>query len=123
MALRAADRHDVLACARRPVERLVLEQDDGDVDLPLRIVADPAAAVPADWVMLCTKAHQTASAAPWLARLCGPDTRVAVLQNGIDHAARTSPYANSARVGTCHRLLQRGTDRSRPGAVAPGGRP
>lgn len=98
MALRAADRHDVLACARRPVERLVLEQDDGDVDLPLRIVADPAAAVPADWVMLCTKAHQTASAAPWLARLCGPDTRVAVLQNGIDHAARTSPYANSARV-------------------------
>ena len=37
-------------------------------------------------------------AAPWLARLCTPQTRVAVLQNGIDHVARVAPLANGAAV-------------------------
>jgi 2-dehydropantoate 2-reductase len=98
MLLRAADRHEVIACTRRPLGTLVLERDDGVVDLPLRAVSTPADVDRVDWVMLCTKAHHTASAAPWLARLCGPGTRVAVLQNGIDHAARTAPHAGGATV-------------------------
>jgi 2-dehydropantoate 2-reductase len=48
--------------------------------------------------MLCTKAHHTASTAPWLERLCGPGTRVAVFQNGIGHAERTGPFAGVARI-------------------------
>jgi len=98
MALRAAGVHDVLACARRPVERLVLERDGAEVHLPLRVVTEPADAGPADWVMLCTKAHHTPDAAPWLARLCAAGTRIAVLQNGIDHAARTAPFAGDAAI-------------------------
>ena len=38
MSLRAADRHDVAACARRPIGRMVLERAEGIVDLPLRAV-------------------------------------------------------------------------------------
>ena len=53
---------------------------------------------PVDWVLLCTKTHATASAAPWLKRLCTPATRVAVLQNGIDHVARVAPLAGGATV-------------------------
>ena len=49
-------------------------------------------------MLLCTKTHQTAAAAPWLKRLCTPSTRVAVLQNGIDHVARVAPLANGATV-------------------------
>jgi 2-dehydropantoate 2-reductase len=98
MSLRAADRHDVVACARRPIERLVLERAEEVVDLPLRSVTTPAQVDRVDWVMLCTKAHHTPSTAPWLARLCGPQTRVAVLQNGIDHVARVAPYAGGATV-------------------------
>jgi 2-dehydropantoate 2-reductase len=49
-------------------------------------------------VLLCTKTHQTPSAAPWLARLCAPRTRVAVLQNGIGHVERVAPLANGAAV-------------------------
>ena len=98
MALRSADRHDVVACARRKLDRLVLERDEDIVDLPLRIVTAPEELAPADWVMLCTKAHDTPSAAPWLARLCGPHTRVAVLQNGIEHTPRTAPYVGGAAV-------------------------
>jgi 2-dehydropantoate 2-reductase len=90
--LRDADRHDVVACVRRPVERLTVERPEGTVEVPLRAISDPQAATAVDWVVLATKAHHTASAAPWLARLCGPSTRVAVLQNGIDHAARVAPF-------------------------------
>ncbi|RAI45583.1 2-dehydropantoate 2-reductase [Rhodoplanes roseus] len=93
-----AGHHDVVACVRRPLERLTAERPDGTIVVPLRSLADPAAATPVDWVLLCTKAHETASAAPWLARLCGPGTRVAVLQNGIHQARRVGPFAGAARV-------------------------
>jgi 2-dehydropantoate 2-reductase len=55
-------------------------------------------AEPHDWVLLCTKAQDTASSEPWLHRLCGPNTRVAVLQNGIGHAERLAPFVDPARV-------------------------
>jgi 2-dehydropantoate 2-reductase len=94
----AAGRHNVFACMRRPIDRLTLEQPDRTVELPLAALAEPSQARPADWVLLCTKTQQTEAAAPWLARLCGPQTRVAVLQNGIDHAARVAPYTGGATV-------------------------
>jgi 2-dehydropantoate 2-reductase len=96
--LAAAGRHEVVACVRQPIARLTLEVPAGPVELPLRTLADPAEAAPADWVLLCTKAHHTQAAAPWLTRLCGPSTRVAVLQNGIDHVARVAPLAGAAAV-------------------------
>jgi len=96
--LAAAGRHDVIACMRRPIERLTLEQPGGTVEVRLRALTDPAQAEPADWVLLCTKTHQTESAAAWLHRLCTPSTRVAVLQNGIGHVARVAPLANGAMV-------------------------
>jgi 2-dehydropantoate 2-reductase len=100
--LAQADRHDVIACTRSPLGRLTLERQDGPtvrvLELPLHSLVDPAAATPVDWVLLCTKAHQTESAGAWLARLCTPHTRVAALQNGIDHVARAGPLANGATV-------------------------
>jgi 2-dehydropantoate 2-reductase len=94
--LQHAVRHDVTVCARRPLANLTLEHDDGAVELPLRTLIDPADAQPVDWVLLCTKAHETASTGPWLQKLCSPATRVAVLQNGIGHVERVAPLANGA---------------------------
>src|ERR1700732_894800 len=94
----ATDRYDVVACLRKPIERLTLDAPDGTVELPLTTLTDPTQAKPADWVLLCTKTHATASAAPWLKRLCAPATRVAVLQNGIDHVASVAPLAEGATV-------------------------
>jgi 2-dehydropantoate 2-reductase len=95
-------RHDVVACVRKPIARFTLERPHGAemiaVDLPLRTLTDPLQAEPADWVLLCTKSHQTASAAPWLSRLCTPATRVAVLQNGMGHVERVAPLAGGAEV-------------------------
>ncbi|HEY9267731.1 MAG TPA: oxidoreductase [Mycobacterium sp.] len=47
---------------------------------------------PADVVFLAVKATQIDAAAPWLATLCGPDTVVCVLQNGVEQIAMISPY-------------------------------
>jgi 2-dehydropantoate 2-reductase len=97
-SLAAAASHDVVACVRQPIARLTLERPEGVVEPPLTVLSDPAQAAPADWVLLCTKAHQTAAAAPWLERLCTPVTFVAVMQNGIDHVARVRPLVKGATV-------------------------
>jgi 2-dehydropantoate 2-reductase len=97
-SLAAAGRHDIFACTRQPIARFTLERPEGAVEPPLRNLTDPAQAEPVDWVLLCTKTHQTAAAAPWLARLCAAPTRVAVLQNGIDHVARVAPLADGASI-------------------------
>ncbi len=97
-SLAAAGRHDVIACARQPIARFTLERAEGAVEAPLHVLTDPAQAKPVDWVLVCTKTHQTAAAGPWLARLCTPATRVAVLQNGIDHVARVEPLARGASI-------------------------
>ena len=60
--------------------------------------ANPDRLSPVDWVLLCTKAHQVEGAKHWLYRLIGPDTRVAVMQNGVDHADRVSGFAPAERV-------------------------
>ena len=96
--LAATGRHSVIACARRPIERVVIEAPNEAVEVPLQAITDPEQAEPVDWVLLCTKAHQTPSAAQWLARLCRRSTRVAVLQNGIGQAARTAPFVGEAAV-------------------------
>jgi 2-dehydropantoate 2-reductase len=97
-ALCATDRHDIVACVRRPLTHLVVERGEDITDVPLRALTDPADATPVDWVLLATKAHEAQSAAPWLARLCGPHTRVAVLQNGIRQKERLKPLVGSATV-------------------------
>jgi 2-dehydropantoate 2-reductase len=94
----AVGRHDLVACVRRPVERLVVERPEGTIETDIRALTDPAQAEPTDWVLLCTKAQDTSASAPWLDRLCGPDTRVAVLQNGIGHAERLAPFVGQATI-------------------------
>jgi len=89
-------RHTVVACARRPLDRLTVELPEGTIDVALNALTDPGEAAPVDWVLLCTKAHETASAGPWLERLWRPSTHVAVMQKGIEHAARIAPWTGGA---------------------------
>ncbi|MCO6414745.1 2-dehydropantoate 2-reductase [Siccirubricoccus sp. KC 17139] len=97
-ALHLAGRHDVLACVRRPPGPLAFRHPDGVTPVALRCLADPAEAGPVDWILLCTKAQDTAAAGAWLRRLTGPATRVAVLQNGLGHAERVRPFSGEAPV-------------------------
>src|SRR5258708_17383062 len=69
--LRAADRHDVIACVRQPINHLHLERPEGNVEGSPRALANPAHATPVDWVLVCTKAQHASSAPPCRARLLG----------------------------------------------------
>src|SRR5262245_42377341 len=97
-SLQRAGRHDVLVCARRPITDMTFEESDATTQIPIRSAIDPEEAAPVDWVLLCTKAHDTPSTRPWLARLCRAGTRVAVLQNGIDQETRVAPLVGEATV-------------------------
>jgi 2-dehydropantoate 2-reductase len=82
----------VTVCARTAFDHLEVETPTGTIRATPRIVTDPSDASPVDWVLITTKAYDAASAARWLPSLCRPDTRVVVLQNGVEHVDRFSPY-------------------------------
>jgi 2-dehydropantoate 2-reductase len=99
-AVQAAGGHQLVLCARRPLERITVEKPDGvEVAIDAPVLTDAAGVdLVADWVLLAVKAHQTQGAAPWLNALCGAGTIVAVLQNGIDHVERVGRLAGDATV-------------------------
>lgn len=83
-----AQSHDVTLCARSPLDDLEVETPEGLIRAAPHILTDPAAAQPVDWVLAATKTYDAAGAAAWLPGLMTPTTRLAVLQNGVEHRAR-----------------------------------
>ena len=90
--------HDVTVCARTPFDRLEVETPGGEIVASPRVITDPADARPVDWVLIATKAYDAAGAAQWLPGLCGKDTPVVVLQNGVEHVERFAPYVSVERL-------------------------
>ena len=85
--------HRPTLCVRSAFDTLRIDEkgEVRTVDVP--IVSDPAAlGGPARWVLLTTKAQDTATTAPWLEALVKDGTTVVVIQNGTDHERRVSPY-------------------------------
>lgn len=93
----AAPEHDVTLCARTPFETLRVETPEGVLESTPRLLTDPASAGPADWVLVVTKTYDAPGAQRWLDGLVGPDTRVAILQNGVEHRTRF-PGLDPARI-------------------------
>lgn len=90
--------HEVAICARTAFETLRVETPDGMLEARPRLLTDPAEAGPVEWVLIATKAYDCEGAAAWLSGLIGPETRVAVLQNGVEHVERFAPYLDAARI-------------------------
>lgn len=105
-ALLACTDHPLELYSRQGFDRLVIKRQDPGApgrfdtrDHDVRVTTEPDDRVArVRWAILATKAHQTASAAPWLERLCSDRTVVAVLQNGVEHLDRVGPLAGPARV-------------------------
>jgi|GEM_PF-4688936 2-dehydropantoate 2-reductase len=97
--LAATGRHEMIFCSREIFSEVSVENDFCKVNAPAHTVMEPTGLEPADWVFLATKAHQVGGAAGWLEVLCGPNTQVAVLQNGVDHVERVSPFTGQGN--TC----------------------
>jgi 2-dehydropantoate 2-reductase len=90
--------HDLTLCARRKVGAPTVELLSGPVRLEPDMLTDPAQGRPVDWVFVTTKAYDAAGAAAWFPTLVGPDTVVAILQNGVEHRERFTPYLAAAKI-------------------------
>lgn len=114
----AAAGHDVVSCARRPFDRYVIEStqsENFELDIPASVFIDPEdVAGPVDWVLLAVKAHQTPGAAAWLGALCNTETRVLILQNGIEHDL-ADDYVNGAE--TIPTVVYCGAGLTEPGHI------
>jgi 2-dehydropantoate 2-reductase len=86
---------ELVLCGRTPLERLVV----GDEVVPGPVLTEPGA-VPwrPDVVLLAVKAHQTEAASGFLRALAGPETVVAVLQNGVEQRDLVAPFVAGATV-------------------------
>ncbi|OBB65555.1 2-dehydropantoate 2-reductase [Mycobacterium sp. 852014-50255_SCH5639931] len=87
-------------CGRTTRERIELRPDGADpIVVPGPVHTDPGQVTgPVDVVVLAVKATQNDAAAGWLARLCGPHTIVAVLQNGVEQIEQVQPHCPSSPV-------------------------
>ena len=106
---------DVSICARTPFETLRLEAPGGTMEATLPVLTDPAEATPVDWVLVATKTYDVGGAAAWLSRLARPGTRVAILQNGVEHVERFAPFVPAARLLPA--VVNIPAERSAPGRI------
>ena len=107
----------VTLCARTPLDRLVVEAPDGRlIEASPRVVTDPSEiTAPVDWVLVATKAYDVVAASAWLAPLVGPDTHLAVLQNGVEHVERFTPFVAPDRIVPV--VVDIPAERSAPGRI------
>jgi 2-dehydropantoate 2-reductase len=97
VALESTGQHEIILCTRSPLNELVVKTPDGAFAARLKNLTAPfeAAAAVMDWVLVATKVYDAVSAAAWFPRLCGPDTPVAIIQNGVEHVENFSPFVDS----------------------------
>lgn len=90
--------NSVVVCARSAVPQFTLEAPEGKMTATLNVLTSPDAGSPAHWVIVATKTYDAPTAAAWFQTLTGPETRLAVLQNGVEHIKRFAPYFPEARI-------------------------
>jgi 2-dehydropantoate 2-reductase len=90
--------HDLTVAARSAFECLRLEIPDGaEITVRPRLLTDPAqatAVAPPEWVLVTTNAYDVLGTAQWLSKLVGSHTRVAIIQNGVEHIERFAAYVS-----------------------------
>jgi 2-dehydropantoate 2-reductase len=96
--LQTTESHEITLCTRRPIEALTVNTPDGVVVVKARNLTDPKQADAVDWVLVATKTYDAASASEWLRGLAKAGTRVAVVQNGVEHRERFAPYADADQI-------------------------
>ncbi|MBI5363603.1 MAG: 2-dehydropantoate 2-reductase [Planctomycetes bacterium] len=91
-------RHRVKLCARTPFEgELRVETPARMLVSSPRVITERAHAERADWILVATKASDSAAAAEWFAPL-GAAAPIAIVQNGVEHVERFLPFAPRERL-------------------------
>jgi 2-dehydropantoate 2-reductase len=108
------DNHLTL-CARTALERVCVDSPLGRVEASPAVITNPEQAQPVDWVVIATKAYHTEGTALWLPGLLAPHTRVVIVQNGVEHVARFSPYVPAEALIPA--IIDVPVERSAPGQI------
>jgi 2-dehydropantoate 2-reductase len=111
--------HRVAVGVRTPFRSIVLNTPGGRIEAAPEVLTDPAQARPADWVLVTTKAYDSASAARWFEKSLAKHTRLAVIQNGVEHVERFAPYVDADRIVPV--MIDCPATRHSPGEVTQGG--
>jgi len=90
--------NDVTVCARTPIHRLILESPYGTIEVQPKVLTEPGQLPAADWVLVATKAYDSETAAAWFPGLVDHKTRVAIIQNGVDHVDRFSAWLPAEQI-------------------------
>ena len=107
--------NNVTVVARTPISQLSVTTPDGTLQASPRIVTGSGDLGSADWVLVATKAYDSASAAEYFDALLGDETRVAVLQNGVNHVERFSSWLPRERILPV--IVDCPTERVAPGEI------
>ena len=107
------DRHDVAVAARTSFDSLEVQTPEGVIRAKPRVYTEFSQVRPVDWVLVATKAYDSDAAALWFPTACGPRTRVAVIQNGVEHVARFQKYIEPTRIVPV--MIDMPADRLSPG--------
>jgi 2-dehydropantoate 2-reductase len=92
------DRHDVTVAARTPFDSIETTTPNGVIRAKPRVITDPRQARPVDWILVATKAYDSDSAATWFPDAARAGTRLAVIQNGVEHVQRFERYHPAERI-------------------------
>lgn len=107
--------HAVTVCVRTPFETLAVETPEGPITARPRVASAPEGLSPVDWVLVTTKTYDTDATMAWLDALVSPQTRVAILRNGVEH---TEPFAGRIAAGNLvPAVVDIPAERSAPGRV------
>lgn len=109
------DAFDVSVCARTRFDGLEVETPEGAIKAAPPVFTQASEATPVDWALICAKTYDAEGAAEWLPALLGPDTRIGVLQNGVEHIERFAEHARGAPIVPC--VVDIPAERSAPGRV------
>jgi 2-dehydropantoate 2-reductase len=107
------DRHQLTVAARTPIDSIEVSTPSGIIRASPRVITDPRQAQPVDWILVTTKAYDSDAAAQWFAHATGPKTRLAVIQNGVEHLARFEKHFERARIVPV--MIDLPADRTAPG--------
>jgi 2-dehydropantoate 2-reductase len=90
--------HPVVVCARSDVSQFTLEAPEGKWTVTPKVYVSPFELRPVDWIFVATKAYDAAATAKWFPNLTGAQTRLAVMQNGVEHVTRFASYFPEVRI-------------------------
>ena len=84
--------HEVTLAVRTAFDRLRVETPGRLLESRPRIICNPSDVGETEWALVATKSYDVESAAEWLRPLASGESRIAILQNGVEHVSRFSRY-------------------------------